>query len=199
VSLLVTAIIVGGGALVAGIGARIALARRARRQSEDEVAEEPAKASRLAIAGFAFEQGDVISIAGRELWLEHGWLLAEGDDPIAALLFAREAVVLAEPRPRGRVCRLHEVELRMPGDPPSALDHGGARYERARRLPVAIERLPQSPEPPWPNALLCEYRGLGGEVLWVLLHAGTCRAWAGFFVAEHEIEHWGGGAETLSR
>lgn len=198
-SLIVTAIIVGGGALAAGIGARVALARRARRQSKAESTRQPAAPSRLAAAGFAFEQGDVISIAGRELWLEHGWLLAEGDDPIAALMFAREAVVLSEPRPRSRVCRLSEIKLRMPGDPPSALDHAGSRYERARRLPVAIERLPDSPEPPWTDALLTEYRGLGGEVLWALVAEGTCRAWAGFFVAEHEIEHWGGGADTLAR
>jgi hypothetical protein len=198
-SLIVTALIVGGGAIVAGVGARLALARRSRRRRQREVAAEPAKASRLAAAGFTVEQGDVISIAGRELWLEQGWLLLEGDDAIAALLFAREAVVLARPKPHVGFHYLREVELRLPADPPGALDHGGARYERARRLPVLIEPLAQSPDPPWREALLTEYRGLGGEVLWALVHAGTCKAWSGHAVAEHEIEHWGGGAETLNR
>jgi hypothetical protein len=203
-SLLVTAAIVGGGALVAAIGTRIAVAARRRARARAHAANADAAAagakpaeSRLAETGFTVQQGDVISVTGRELWLEQGWLLLEGNDAIAAILFAREAVVLAHPKPRPRFYYLNEIELRLPADPPSALDHGGVRYERARRLPIAIEPLPKSPDPPWQTALLTEYRGLGSEVLWALIHSGTCRAWSGRAVDDAEIELWGGGSSTL--
>ena len=195
-SLLVTALIVGGGALVAGIGARIAFRRRKR--APESIPEKPAP-SRLAAAGFEVEQGDVISARGRELWLEQGWLLSEGHDAVAALLFAREAVVLVQPRPRPRTAVLAAIELPLPADPPSAIDHGGVRYERAKRLPVSIEALSQSPEPPWSDALLTEYRGLANEVLWALVTPRGSRAWSGHTIDEHEIERWGGGADTLAR
>jgi hypothetical protein len=59
VSLLVTALLVGGGALAAGIAARIAVRRRRATPAPAEaVAPEPT-GSELARAGFELELGDV--------------------------------------------------------------------------------------------------------------------------------------------
>lgn len=195
-SLIVTALLVGGGAALAGLTARV-LSRRRAKPPPPAPEPEPVKRTPLADAGFEIEQGDVISVSGRELWLEQGWLLREAGDPVAAILFAREAVVIALPKPRARLYWLDETDLPMPADPPTALDHAGVRYDRARRLPVEIEPLEKSPDPPWQSALLTEYRGLGSEVVWALVRAGKCRAWRGRAVDAAELENWGGGRGTL--
>lgn len=197
-SLIITAAIVGGGALIAGVTARVVASRRARERLA-KTASAVLPPSPLAEAGFEVQQGDVISISARELWLEQGWLLHEAGEPIAAILFAGESVVLALPKPRSRLYLLDETSLSLPAEPPSSLDCQGARYERARRLPVEIEPLDKSVDPPWQSALLVEYRGLVSDVVWVLVHQGQCRAWRGRAVEQGEIEHWGGGAATLER
>lgn len=195
-SLLVTALLVGGGALAAGVAAR-AIARR--RRSAVPPAQPPPPRTRLADAGFTVEHGDVVSALGKEAWLEHGWLLAEAGQPVAAVLMATDAVIVALPKPRTRLYWLAPVTLGLPGDPPSTLEHGGVRYERARRVPVEIEPLGGSPDPPWTSALLLEYRGLAGEALWALSHGQSTLAWRGRVVEDSELENWGGGASTLTR
>jgi hypothetical protein len=195
VSLLVTALLIGGGALAAGAAVRL-LARRKRAPLSEPALAAPLGAP-LSESGFGVEQGDVISVPGRELWLEQGWLLREAGEPIAAILFAREATIVALPEPNRCIHLLQQAELALPAEPPSALDHAGVRYERTRRLPVEIEVMPQSPEPPWPSALLVEYRGLANEVLWALVQSGSCSVWCGRALDAAEIERWGGGAETL--
>jgi hypothetical protein len=77
--------------------------------------------------------------------------------------------------------------------PPSALDHGGVRYERARRLPV--KSVPE-PDAPWPSALLVNQGSAAKRC-----GRSSARASAGPGVVASstaELELWGGGAGTLA-
>lgn len=188
-SLFVGLFVVGGALAVGAAGRAIMLrtARRVRRREEPP----PACDAPLAGLGFSVEIGDVVSLGGEELWLEGGWLLREGRDPIAALLPLREATLLAEPAPRARLYRLEPVELGASGEPAASLELGGARFERLRRLPVELEPLGRGLDPPWPNALFVEYRAASGAVLCVLSRGGSARAWQGRPVADDELERWG--------
>jgi hypothetical protein len=196
--LIVAAILVGGGALVAGLSTWAA--RRKGVSAEPAPAPVPDRArppSPLARAGIDVELGDVVDVAGQELWLETAWLLSESGDVIAALFGAREATLVVVPRPRRGVYLLREVALSVPEDPPSTVEAGGVRFERIRRIPVRITAVGASPPLPWDEALYVEYRGLAGDALFLLGRGGRAKAWQGRLVAESDIERWGGGAETL--
>ncbi|MEB2313268.1 MAG: hypothetical protein OZ921_12910 [Sorangiineae bacterium] len=194
-SLLVAALLAGAGALSAGaLGLRALRRRRAAPGAGDSPrtsAAEPAGA--LAGAGFAVEAGEVISLAGREYWLEHAWLCREREEPVAAILFAAEATVVALPAPRSTLYRLARVEVEAPPEPPSTLDSRGVRFERASRRPVRLTATPAAPDPPFEEAVLAEYRALGGASLWMLARAGAALAWQGERVADGELERWGQG------
>ena len=190
-SVLVTAaLLAAGGALAAGITARALSRVRARRLRALE-ARDVGGDDRLARAGFLVGVGDVISVGAREAWLEHGWLLSEGGAPVVALFFARDATLVALPAPRKSVFWSSERTIEWPNDPPSSLDVGGVRYERALRLPVELSSLGAAPDPPWTTAVFAEYRGLGGEMLFALGRAGSVRAWIGARVDPAELETWG--------
>jgi hypothetical protein len=190
-SLLVTAaLLAAGGALAAGLTARALSRVRARRLGALD-----ARASRgderLVRAGFMVRVGDVISVGAREAWFEHGWLLSEGGAPVALLLFARDATLVALPAPRKSVFWSSECTIDLPSDAPLSLDVGGVRYERALRLPVDLELVGGGQDPPWTGAVLAEYRALGGEMLFTLGRPGSTRAWTGTRVDPAELETWG--------
>ncbi len=190
-SLILTAALIGGA--LAAVGATVRWAR-SKKSPAPRPAEAPEKAaSPLSAAGFSVDLGDVISIDGRELWLERGWALSEGGELVAAVLFTDSEVIVALPAPEPRMSLLRETELSLPEDPPASLEAAGARYERVRRLPVEAAALGDTPPPPWPSALLCEYRGLGGEQLWVVGHGDFSRAFVGRAVTDDEFEMWGKG------
>jgi hypothetical protein len=189
--LILTAVLIGSGLAAAGVGARFALRKKAPAPETEEAPK--AAPSPLRAAGFSVDLGDVISIDGRELWLERGWVLSEAGEPVAAVLFADAEVIIALPPPEPRLSLLKETELSLPEDPPASLEAAGARFERVRRLPVEAAALANTPPPPWASALLCEYRGLGGEQLWVVGHGAFCRAFVGRAVNADEFEMWGKG------
>lgn len=195
-SLLVTALVIGGGVVVAGVAARLAIRTKQKQKTSKQ---EPAPPSPLKAAGFALELGDVIGVGGRELWLVSGWLLSEGNEAIFAVLFSSgdEALVL---RPHGNALPVlvKETTIEIAEQAPNTLESDGVRFERARRLPVTLTALGDAPEPPWTETLVCEYRGLAGESLWLLGHGKFARAWQGRALSASEIELWGGGAATLS-
>lgn len=198
-SLVLAAIVIGGGALVAGLTTRWATGRKKTRPARDAASpavEAPAP-TLLTKAGFEVDLGDVVEVAGRELWLESAWLLSEGADPVAALYAAREAVLVVLPPPRRTVYLVDAVDLRLPDDPPASLESGGVRFERVRRIPVRITAIEGTAPLPWDEALLAEYRGLAGDVLWLLGRGPSAKAWQGRVVGESEIERWGGGGATL--
>ncbi|MFO0567489.1 MAG: hypothetical protein U0263_17660 [Polyangiaceae bacterium] len=200
-SLVVAALVLGGGSLVLGLAQRYVRAKRGAKPETAGPLPAPPKSERepsvLARWGFELEVGDVVEIGGQELWFEEGWLLREGDEPVVALFRAHEAAVVALPPPNGTLYVLDEVELVLPSDPPSSVESKGVRFERVRRLPVRVTALGKSAPLPWEEALLVEYRGLGRDALWVLGRGGRARAWQGRSVHPSEIVRWGGGERTL--
>ena len=192
-SLVVVALLVGGGALAVG-----ALWTR-RRRPVKEPEEVPALAARE-LFGFPVALGDVISVAGEEAWLEQGWLLEEAGNAVAAVLFAGDVVVLALPSPRSV---LYWLSVATPpsiaDEPPPSLDVDGEHFERARRIPVAVRTLGRAADPPWDSALLAEYRALGGVVLWMLARGTQVLCWSGRRVDDSDLENWGGGSSTLGQ
>jgi hypothetical protein len=195
VSLIVAAIV--GGALFGGGTFAWFLRKKKATKARTVAPAATERPSPLASRGFAMELGDVVEIGGRELWLEEGWILSEGDDAVIALFAAKEATLVTLPAPSKASYLLDSVELAFAGDPPLTLESGGVRFERVRRLPVRVETLEKSSPLPWEEALLSEYRGLATDALFVLGNAGRVRAWQGRLVGESEIERWGGGKSTL--
>lgn len=173
-----------------------------RRRAEPAVSEAPAAVAvererLLSSRGFRVELGDVLEIAGQELWLERGWLLAEGDQPVMALLFSAAHTLVVEPGEPARLTLARELELELPATVPSALEVGGVRFERARRLPVTVTALGATTPPPFDEAVVTELRGLAGDVLYVLGHQGFCKAYQGRAVQSSDVTLWGGGQSTL--
>lgn len=194
-SLVVVALVVGGGVLVVG-----ALARRRRSAREPEPPPPANEPPAHELAGFPVALGDVISVAGEEAWLEHGWFFEEAGAAVAAVLFAGETSVLALPEPRSALYWLSKcAPPSLGGEPPPTLDVDAEHFERARRIPVVVRTLGRAPDPPWESALLAEYRALGGHVLWMLAHGGRALCWRGRRVEDSELENWGGGSSTLER
>ncbi len=184
-SLVLAAIVMGAGALMSG-GTWAWFRRRPKTKpppTEPAEAEVP-KPNALSPHGFGVELGDVIEVGGRELWLEQGWLLSEGDAPVVALFVAREATLVALPPPSRSLYLLDAVDLVVVGEPPLTLESRGVRFERVRRLPVRVEPLDKTPPLPWEQALLSEYRGLAEDALFVLGNSGGVRAWQGRITSE---------------
>lgn len=199
-SLVLAAVLVGGGALLAGVAGFIRKGQRASSvvNKQSEAAALPAAApTPLRSAGFEIELGDVIEVSGRELWLEQAWLLSEANDPVAAVFEASEAIVLSLPPPASTLYLLEEVSLPLPEETPSSIESRGVRFERVRRLPVQLTPLGKSVPLPWNEGLLSEYRGLGGDALWVLGRGKHCRVWQGRALLASDVVRWGGGAQTL--
>lgn len=183
---LVAAFLVGAGAAIA---ASALVRRRRRARDETHAAPEPE------LPGFPVAVGDVITVASEEAWLEKGWLLEEAGTAVAAVLFARKVVVLAEPAPRSALYWLSAVSApALSGEPPPSLDVEGEHFDRARRIPVAIRVLDRAPDPPWETALLAEYRALGGRVLWLLCRGARALAWRGRRVEDDELDNLGSGS-----
>ena len=64
-------------------------------------------------------------------------------------------------------------------------------YERVSRLPVQVEMLGRTVEPPCRSAILGEYRGTEGEAFWLLAGDQCARAWRARRIEDHELECWG--------
>lgn len=196
-SLLVAAAV---SVVAVSVGGWLAVRRRRRAEPPGTDAQPAPAVERerpLSSRGFRVELGDVLEIAGQELWLERGWLLAEGDQPVMALLFSAAHTLVVEPGEPARLTLARELELELPATVPSALEVGGVRFERARRLPVTVTALGPTPAPPFDEAVITELRGLAGDVLYVLGHQGFCKAYQGRAVQSSDVTLWGGGESTL--
>jgi hypothetical protein len=154
-------------------------------------------------ASFECRLGDVIiRHGGGEAWLAGALVLAE-DTPTAALFVGPEAggerAVLIHARPATSIAWLEPLgsgAVVVAGEPPSALEHGGVRFERVCRLPVRIERLGSGAPDVGERAILAEYAGAGSERLVVV--AGTAvRAWKGTALENGMYDVLPGGKGTL--
>ncbi len=195
---LVIGLIVGGALLAMGVGTGAVLRSRSRKAPE-QLPPPKKRSTELSDRGFGLELGDVIDVEKRSLWLRHAWLASEGKEAIAALMFAEEDVVVMQPGAGLRVCLTRPVELAVGEEVPSAMEVAGARFERVRRLPVRLQPLGESPQPPFDEATLSELRGIAGEVLWVLSHGSLCKAYVGRSLDPSDVEYWGGGSLTVAR
>jgi hypothetical protein len=198
VSLVLDALIVVGGL---ALGRWIAQRVRGRRARPDARTSEAPAAARDPFKALPCRLGDVVvrMVERDEAWLA-GALVLEEDHPIAALFVAPEAggdrAVLARDAPGSGITWLWPLaaeELPLTKEPPHALEHAGAHFERARRLPVRVARVGSGAPSVGDRAVLAEYAGPGTQRIVVV--AGTERtiAWKGVALAPTDYDVLPGG------
>lgn len=185
-SLVALTLIAGGASLGLWLGHRVRRRLTRKHAEPAQPSKDPSHAG-----GLELGVGDVVSVQGEELWLEHGWLLSEAGRSLAGLFQAREASLLEFAPPRREHFRLTRTDVAIPGDAPTSLEHHGVRYERVRRLPVEVSAIGDSRPPPWSTALLVEYRSLASELLLVVGQAPEYLAWQGLPLLDGALERWG--------
>ena len=149
------------------------------------------------LKGLPCALGDVIVLAhGEEAWLAGAILLQErvahadgGGDPTrtsAALFVApdrgQERAVYACPDPASSLDWLWPLSpdaLSIGTEPPSALEHEGERFERTRRLPLALTLVGEGAPDLGTDAVVGEYEGGSGARLLVVIGRGSTRIWRG--------------------
>jgi hypothetical protein len=204
------------GLVVAGTGGVVALGRwLAKRRTATADAPEttdPTKpTSRVVVVdadrleGFPFQLGDVLMrVTGEEAWLAGGVVLSE-ETPVAALFVAPDAghdcAIYVCPHPRESVAWLAPLDpgaILVGGEPPSAVEHEGIRFERVRRLPLRPRRIGVGAPDVGDAVLIAEYASTGSERL-LLLKAttGTTRAYRGHELEPHAFEVIASGRATL--
>lgn len=159
----------------------------------------------VVLEGFVCQLGDVVTrITGEEAWLAGGLVLAE-EVPLAVLYVAPDAghdrALYVCPRPRSALFWLEPLDpsaILVGGDPPSAVEYDGVRYDRIRRLPLRTRRLGVG-APDFGDALVvAEYASGGAERLLVLKgNSGTVLAYRGLELEEGSFEVIASGAQTL--
>lgn len=216
-SLALEALVVAGGIVLGRLIASVAKKRRAGIAASAGVApgdpadSESKNAGDDVLEGFACRLGDVVlrRVGGDEAWLAGALVMAE-DRPVAALFIAPEAkgdrgVFVPGPDQTALTWlapiaagELGLAALVAPaGEPPRALEHGGTRFERTRRLPVRVERLGTGAPNVGKRAVLGEYAAAGAERLVVVAGSDAAFAWRGVVMAEGEYEILPGGKATL--
>lgn len=206
-SILIDVLVVGGGIVLGRWIARTWRGRGAagREGRSERASGEGARPATSAFAGMSCKLGDVVVRTAErdEAWLA-GALVFEEDKPVAALfvapeaggdraLFVRDAagsgVVWLAPMAKGA--------LPLTSDPPHAVEHEGARYERARRLPVKVTRVGTGAPAVGPRAIVAEYAGAGLERLLVVAGSEQVLAWKGVLLSENEYDVLPGDDSTL--
>ena len=207
-SILVDALVVGGGIL---LGRWLSRALRSRRRSrEGTPAGAQAGATKPAsnpFAGMPCKLGDVVVRTAErdEAWLA-GALVFEEEKPVAALFVAPEAggdraLFVREAPGSGLtwLVPLAKGALPLTSDPPHAVEHEGARYERARRLPVKVTRVGTGAPTVGARAVVAEYAGAAAERLVVVAGTEQTLAWKGVSLADGEYDVLPGDASTLQQ
>jgi hypothetical protein len=138
-----------------------------------------------------------------EAWLA-GALVFEEEKPVAALFVAPEAggdrALFVRDAPGSGLTWLVPLAkdaLPLTSDPPHAVEHEGARYERARRLPVKVTRVGTGAPAVGARAVVAEYTGAAAERLVVVAGSEQTLAWKGVSLGEGEYDVLPGGASTL--
>ncbi len=207
-SIVIDALVVGGGIL---LGRWIARTLRARRRAGEgtpaPAKQDGAQRANDLFAGMPCKLGDVVvrNAERDEAWLA-GALVFEEDKPVAALFVAPEAggdrALFVRDAPGSGLTwlvPLPKSALPLTSDPPHAVEHDGARYERARRLPVKVTRVGTGAPGVGPRAVVAEYAGPAAERLLVVAGTEQTVAWTGVCLGEGEYDVLPGGASTLER
>jgi hypothetical protein len=174
------------------------------RETEDR-AEKKTGAETAPLEGFPCQLGDVLMrITGEEAWLAGGVVLEE-DVPVAVLFVAPEAgrdcAIYVRPPPRAAVFWLEPLDpgaVLVAGEPPSSVEHGGVRFDRARRLPLRPRRIGVGAPDVGDSVLVAEYNSAGAERLLVLKATnGVTKAYRGVELEPSMFEVIPSGRSTL--
>jgi hypothetical protein len=195
VTLLVDVLVIAGGVV---LGRWIARSIRARREVASEGGEgaDGTVPAVDPLEGFPCKLGDVILRGAEhdEAWLA-GALVFEEDAPVAALFVAPEAggdrALFVRAGATGGIAWLGPASGDAIGktrEPPHALELGGVRFERARRLPVRVSRLGSGAPSVGGQALVVEYTGSAVERLLVVVGSEKTLVWQGVVLSEGEYE-----------
>ncbi len=110
---------------------------------------------------------------------------------VAALFVGPERggdrAVYARPAPDASLDWLSPVPpeaLTVGAEPPSAVEHDGKRFERVRRIPLAIAYAGAGAPELGPAGVIGEYEGGGGARLLLVVGASGTRAWCGVRLEE---------------
>jgi hypothetical protein len=208
VSILVDALVVGGGILLGRWVSRALRARRRSGEGKQAVAQHGATPpASNPFADMPCKLGDVVVRTAErdEAWLA-GALVFEEEKPVAALFVAPEAggdrALFVRAAPGSGLTWLVPLAkgaLPLTSDPPHAVEHEGARYERARRLPVKVTRVGTGAPTVGARAVVAEYAGAASERLVVVAGSEQTLAWKGVSLAEGEYDVLPGGAGTLQQ
>ncbi len=163
------------------------------------------RARRGPFATFPCALGDVVLRRAErdEAWLA-GALLFSEDAPVAVMFVAPEAG-----EDRALFARDGALEIawmsRLVGvapvaagrEPPHAIEHEGVRFERARRLPVRVDRLGTGAPSVGGRAIVAEYSGPGADRIVAVIGDDATVAWRGAALTEDAYEVLPGGQSTL--
>ena len=161
--------------------------------------------ARVQLEGFVCQLGDVLMrITGEEAWLAGGVVLSE-EIPVAVLFVAPDAVhdcvIYVRARPQDSLLWLEPLDpsaVLVGGEPPSAVEHGGIRFERTRRLPLRPRRIGVGAPDVGDAVVVAEYASSGAERLLVLkANSGVVRAYRGLELERGSYEVIASGDTTL--
>jgi hypothetical protein len=139
------------------------------------------------LVGFPCQLGDVLMrLTGEEAWLAGGLVLSE-EAPVAALFVApdvgHDCAIYVRPQPREAVYWMEPLDpgaILVGGEPPSAVEHGGIRFDRVRRLPLRPKRIGMGAPDVGDAVVLAEYASAGSERLLVMRStSGVSHAYRG--------------------
>ena len=179
---------------------------------EEKPADDPARKKRAlpegnatVLDGFPCQLGDVLMrITGEEAWLAGGLVLSE-EVPVAVLFVAPDAghdcAIYVRPPPKDAVFWLEPLDpgaVLVAGEPPSSDEHGGVRFDRARRLPLRPRRIGVGAPDVGDAVVVAEYASAGAERLLVLkATSGVTRAYRGLELDPSAFEVIPSGRATL--
>ncbi|HVJ93021.1 MAG TPA: hypothetical protein VM580_24635, partial [Labilithrix sp.] len=161
--------------------------------------------ARVRLEGFVCQLGDVVMrLTGEEAWLAGGIVLSE-EVPLAVLFVAPDAerdwAIYVQARPRAKLYWLEPLDpaaVLVGGEPPSAVEHKGIRFDRARRLPLRPERIGVGAPDVGDAVIVAEYVAAGAERLLVLkANTGAVHAYRGLELDASSYEVIGSGSSTL--
>jgi len=157
------------------------------------------------LEGFPCQLGDVVMrITGEEAWLAGGVALSE-EVPVAALFVAPDAghdcALYVRPKPREGIFWMAPLDpgaVLVAGEPPSAVEHAGVRFDRVRRLPLRPRRLGVGAPDVGDAVVVAEYASAGMERLLVLKGStGSVHAYHGTELEPSSYEVIASGRSTL--
>lgn len=199
-SLIATGLAVVGGILLGRlVGSSLFEKKKppaAKDEEQDDEGASKAKGERMTNAkkavpeaqleGFPCRLGDVIlRSTGEEAWLAGAVVLHETDAPPLFALFhspdsGGDRAVLAEPSEDAALLWLQPIsDPGVRGEPPSAIEHEGAHFDRRRRLPLHAARIGTGTPDVAKSVIFAEYTGVGDSRLIVLSGDGACHAYLG--------------------